>query len=121
MIRDVSPLSITHVCRQLHAETKTLPFERCPFTESAFRFSISSAIQLRNETKILPILQCLLTAFAKNSVNFLECLDPAPIRHVTRVVALQAEVALNRHEDPALAKSRKFSRQKAQGKMYRST
>jgi hypothetical protein len=121
MIRDVSPLSITHVCRQLHAETKTLPFERCPFTESAFRFSISSAIQLRNETKILLILQCLLTAFAKNSVNFLECLDPAPIRHVTRVVALQAEVALNRHEDPALAKSRKFSRQKAQGKMYRST
>lgn len=38
-------LSITYVCRQLYTETKTLPFQQCPITESVIDSSVDKVIK----------------------------------------------------------------------------
>ncbi|KAF3040624.1 hypothetical protein E8E11_005083 [Didymella keratinophila] len=60
LVSEDRPLAITHVCSQM-----------------------------RDEIKLLPTLQCIVIAFAKNAARFLRYRDPAMVRHVTKVVVLQ--------------------------------
>lgn len=59
--------------------------------------------QLRDETKLLPILHCPVIGFAMDAARFIRCLDFRLVRHITEVVALKRGDVLDMSEEASLA------------------